>query len=461
MKLKTSTKISLRFTFMTMLVLCFFSCLIFFLFFNTRYYKQQDLLLNEWEYPIPTFLKIIHDWDDSFYHNINKPEFDKWNKPSETPQLQHESRLPHFAHNIKQEIRFFSLQELDKNAITLWTKWHRLLNLLSTNETALMFYNEHYYLYHQISDTDVKAIDITWFIIAQFELWELLIFWDLIFLVIIFLASIYFVWSGLRKLKKLANYAENLNVDNLSLPFSINEEDSDKDEIKLIWKALNSSLLRVNSQISSLRDFIANASHELKTPLMMMNTEIDIALKKKDYESHLKNLKVSTKRMAELVDSLSLITRLESNSKIEKSNTNVFIICKDQIDLALNKYPKANIKLQCNNKWKDIHKELHSWLFWVVIKNLTENACKYAWDSAEIDLIVSDSNCIISDNGKWISEEDQKHLFERFWQSEKAEQGMHSFWLWLYLVKKIIELHWWTIEVKSKLWEWCSFIIHW
>lgn len=459
MKLKTSTKISLRFTFMTMLVLCFFSCLIFFLFFNTRYYKQQDLLLNEWEYPIPTFLKIIHDWDDSFYHNINKPEFDKWNKHSETPQLQNESRLPHFAHNIKQEIRFFSLQELDKNAITLWTKWHRLLNLLSTSETALMFYNEHYYLYHQISDTDVKAIDITWFIIAQFELWELLIFWDLIFLVIIFLASIYFVWSGLRKLKKLANYAENLNVDNLSLPFSINEEDSDKDEIKLIWKALNSSLLRVNSQISSLRDFIANASHELKTPLMMMNTEIDIALKKKDYESHLKNLKVSTKRMAELVDSLSLITRLESNSKLEKESSLVYPICDNTISQIKKVYPKITIKIIETNSW--IKKELHEWLFSIVIKNLVENACKHAWNNITIQITISQDSLIINDNWIWIEEEDLKHLFDRFWQSKKSEQWKKWFWLWLYLVKKISDLHERKIDVESKLDKWTTFTINW
>lgn len=459
MKLKTSTKISLRFTFMTMLVLCFFSCLIFFLFFNTRYYKQQDLLLHEWAYPIPNFLKIMHDWDDSFHHNPNVIEFEKWNKSPDTPAFLDEDNRPPFPNNIKQEINFFQLQELDENAITLWTKWHRLLNLLSTNETALMFYNEHYYLYHQISETDVKAIDITWFIIAQFELWELLIFWDLIFLVIIFLASIYFVWSWLKKLKKLANYAENLNVENLSLPFTINEEDSDKDEIKLIWKALNSSLHRVNSQINSLRDFISNASHELKTPLMMMNSEIDIALKKKDYEPHLKNLKLSTKRMAELVDSLSLITRLESNAKFEKSEAITNIICEEQVNQILKNYPKSDIEII--NQWKKIKKVLHEWLFWILIKNLVENACKYAWENAEIKIKLSEESCIISDNWKGINEEDQKHLFERFWQSEKAEQWKHSFWLWLYLVKKIVQLHWRTIEVESEIWKWSDFIIHW
>ncbi|MCR5411643.1 MAG: hypothetical protein K6E76_01255 [Patescibacteria group bacterium] len=67
-----------------------------------------------------------------------------------------------------------------------------------------------------------------------------------------------------------------------------------------------------------MKDFIGNASHELKTPLMMINTEIDLALKKKDYPERLSTIKNTTKRIASLLDHLSLITRLESSYQFEE-----------------------------------------------------------------------------------------------------------------------------------------------
>lgn len=267
----------------------------------------------------------------------------------------------------------------------------------------------------------------------------------------------YFTEKWLKKLKNLANYAENLNIDNLSLPVEIEEKAADNDEIKLISNALNTSLQRINSQVSSLREFISNASHELKTPLMMMNTEIDVALKKKDYENHLKNLKISTKRMANLIDSLSLITRIESNTNLERKLTQILPICESTINQILKIYPQSNIQIETNDK--TIEKEIHEWLFSIVIKNLVENACKYAWENAKIKIEIYKDSCIVSDNGKWISEPDLEHLFERFRQEEKDEQWKQWFGLWLYLVKRIVDLHGRTLNVESKIWKWTTFTI--
>ena len=362
-----------------------------------------------------------------------------------------------FSDDLKQEVINFSPTILNNEAIILWINKSFFFNLLYPEHSTFIYYNWKYYLCHPITNNEIKALDISVFILSQRELAQILISWDLIFLVIIFITSMYFTEKWLKKLKNLADYAENLNINNLSLPVEIEEKAADNDEIKLISNALNTSLQRINSQVSSLREFISNASHELKTPLMMMNTEIDVALKKKDYENHLKNLKISTKRMADLVDSLSLITRIESNTNLEKKPTQILPICENTINQILKIYPHSNIQIKANDK--TIEKEIHEWLFSIIIKNLVENACKYAWNDAKIELELNKDSCIISDNGKWISESDLEHLFERFRQEEKDEQWKQWFGLWLYLVKRIVDLHGRTLNVESEIWKWTTFTI--
>lgn len=469
MKFKTSTKISLRFTFLTTLILFWFSLLIFTLYFNTRYSKQRDFLLFNWEYKVPSFFKMLNnnhfEWQEKPKFNWNKPIFDPTDRPKfneKSEKVENLEKSDDFfwiliPNKINQEVIMIPVQEFEN----IWKNINYLpfFNIFASKDTKFAIYNWKYYIYHEFSNKEIKALDVTVFVFSQFELWQLLCLRDIIFIILSFFISTYYVWNWLKKLKFLANRTENLNLDNLLDPIEIDPKAPEKDEIKIISKALNKSLKRINSQITSLRDFISNASHELKTPLMMMNTEIDIALKKKDYEKHLINIKNSTKRIADLVDSLSLIAKLEANVKFEKENSNVYSICENQIDQIIKNYTNKNINIECDDI--SLEKNLHCWLFWIVIKNLIENACKYAWTHADISIKFNESVFIISDNWIWIKKDDLKHIFERFWQVEKSEKWKHSFWLGLYLVKKIVELHNWEIEANSTFWEWTEFVIKW
>jgi signal transduction histidine kinase len=67
------------------------------------------------------------------------------------------------------------------------------------------------------------------------------------------------------------------------------------DEINRVSQKFNEVFEKIHKQTLSLKDFITNASHELKTPLMSMSTEIDYATKTKKYEEGLINLKQQVK----------------------------------------------------------------------------------------------------------------------------------------------------------------------
>lgn len=75
---------------------------------------------------------------------------------------------------------------------------------------------------------------------------------------------------------------DHLNIDNLHQKIAISGHPHD--EINRVSQKFNEVLEKIHTQTLSLKDFVTNASHELKTPLMSMSTEIDYAHKTKKYE---------------------------------------------------------------------------------------------------------------------------------------------------------------------------------
>ena len=324
-----------------------------------------------------------------------------------------------------------SLKEFAESEFSVMT----FLSHLSRGKVNVFYQGGSYFIYTIIGE-NVRFLDVTGFVYAQMELTQLLFLWNACFILIVYVISLYFVKSSLRNLKKLARFAQDLNFEDLSTPLKI--KGHKYDEIRLIAEAFNSSLEKINSQVQSLKEFIANASHELKTPLMMINTEIDIALKKQDYEDRLINIKGNIKRISALLETLSLITRLESEKNIEKKEVNL----RETIQTILPEIEKHYTKKEIH---RDIPKNMkvlaHQGLLEIVIKNLIENAYKYAGDNASISIISTKNTLSVSDTGKGIPPEFQQQIFERFRQLEKTEHENHSFGLGLYLVKKIVEIH--------------------
>lgn len=193
---------------------------------------------------------------------------------------------------------------------------------------------------YRVFPESVLVTDVTHAVDAQVDLLQIALMLLLGFAVLAYIVSLFFVKSSLRNLKKLVEFAQDLDLDNLNKKIDL--PGPDHDEIKILANSLNTSFKKVHEQAFALKDFVAHASHELKTPLMAMSTELDLAMKTKDMSS-LKTLKTYLLNMDDLIGQLLLITRLESDMKLSLKNEKVKPVVDTIVEMIDKKYAEKHL----------------------------------------------------------------------------------------------------------------------
>ncbi len=220
------------------------------------------------------------------------------------------------------------------------------------------------------------------------------------------------------------------------------------------------------------KDFVANASHELRTPTTMIRgfaeTLVeDSLLPEAQRVAFLEKIARNSIRLQALVDDLLSLSELEgSDGAVNPTNNKLSDVIRS-IDLYLQEKPYVDTeKLRLS-----LAEEKESFPFDAIklslaIGNLVDNAFKYAGDFSEILVstkISKDGNyitCTVSDDGNGIPPEDLERIFERFYVVDKGrsrEKGGTG--LGLSIVKHIVEAHDGQVEARSKLGQGSTFRI--
>ena len=418
--LKTSSKISLKFTLFTIVIVLIFGVLANLLFFRMRWRT----------------LNIEVQWDKM----VNKERMMK--EPRQTPpQWQNEPEFKkRFINHLSITLNSEEYQELQDNEIL---KWYWISKLWDS-----------YFYYHRVNDT-VVVRDITPQIQSQKNLLITSIYLLIFSAILAYIVSLYFVKSSLRKLNDLVDYVKWLDLNNLEKKYEIIWPEND--EINVLAMKINSATDKINKQTLALKDFISNASHELRTPLMSINSEIDYSLKSKEYKEWMENIKWEILNLNNLLDELVLISKLDADSEFKKFNKNISEVVSSVSKMIEKKYKGKWLKmeLKCDD---NVEKMVHNSSFEIIAKNLIENAFKYT-DEWSIEITLNDKEFSVKDTWKWIKKENLEKIWDRFWQEDSSKTDITSFGLWLYLVKLLVEKHWWNIEVKSNQWKWSEFKI--
>jgi signal transduction histidine kinase len=119
--------------------------------------------------------------------------------------------------------------------------------------------------------------------------------------------------KALAPVAAIAREARRINDSNLDVRLPIDET---RDEISHLSETLNQMLARVESGVRSIRDFTANAAHELRTPLALIRTEVEVALSKQraadEYREACEQVQMETVGMTGLIDSLLILARVDA-----------------------------------------------------------------------------------------------------------------------------------------------------
>lgn len=218
--------------------------------------------------------------------------------------------------------------------------------------------------------------------------------------------------------------------------------------IYFIWYIfVNKNLKPVEDILNDLTDFIHNANHELKTPISIINSNLQLINATKNYEEDLINNSIDEiKRLSELIEWLSNLSNISSSKETSVINLNSEI---NEIVNELNSLiEEKNIKIDIKSDF-ELKINANKYYFYILFSNLLRNAIKYNIDNGFISIEIQKNKLFISNSWIEINKEEQEKIFDRFY---KADNSRNSEWfgIWLSLVKKICDIYWWKISIVSK-----------
>lgn len=228
------------------------------------------------------------------------------------------------------------------------------------------------------------------------------------------------------------------------------QQDNSSSELKNLTEKFNHLLQRTQESFAFQKHSINHISHELKTPLAVLLTELERLSSKDDLDEIKISLEEQIIQVKFLGDTINALLQI---SKIETHQNSVFQVIRIDDVLfdkmaEINKiFPEFNFEIQFQSKEFSEENLMilgNENLLKQAIANLLMNAIIYSDNQkAEIKIDCSMENevqIVISNTGKNLSEEEQKHLFTHFFRGENT-QGKNGFGLGLALTKRILELH--------------------
>jgi len=261
---------------------------------------------------------------------------------------------------------------------------------------------------------------------------------------------------GLAPLGVMASQSRQITDTNLHARLDIGNA---ADELKVLAASFNELLSRLDQSFESMRRFVADASHELRTPISVIRGEADVALSNdrgaSEYRESLAIILDESRRLSRLVDDLLNLARADAGYvrlQVRDFYFNDLVgeCCRAVQTLA----SVRDVAVECH-AGGDVAFRGDEELLRRLVINLLDNAIRYTPSggkvSVDLDASGPDVRVRVSDTGIGIAPDAAAHVFERFYRADKArtrEQG--GFGLGLSIVKWIAESHHGGIELDSR-----------
>ena len=259
----------------------------------------------------------------------------------------------------------------------------------------------------------------------------------------------------LQSINKITKTANRIYVSDFSSEIPQPKYD---DEIKDLVDSFNKMIKRLKGGVQLLEQFNSDVSHELKTPLTVIKSEIEITLNKtRDEKYYINTLKVienEAEQIQSIVDNLLLLTKYtKENIKQTFQDVSIDSLLLIVIESFNKQLKERNIKLQIN-EFESITISANMILMRTIFSNLIDNAIKYSSDNTNINISLFKKekiHFIIKDEGIGIAQEHLEKVQNRFYRvDESRNKKIKGFGLGLSIINNSITLHDGTIEINSK-----------
>ena len=292
-------------------------------------------------------------------------------------------------------------------------------------------------------------------------------------LLLIALASRTVIKVSLRPLEDAEQTAEEIAAGNLSARMP---DANPSTEVGRLVTSLNAMLTRIEDAFSvrtesenKLRRFVADASHELRTPITAIRGFSELHRQgavtgEKETTELIGRIENESKRMGSLVEDLLLLARLDQAREMESKPVDINKVVEDAVISARAAGPEHPVAL--NTSDSEIFTLGDEVRIHQVIANLLANARAHTPAGTPITVSVRSTDAgveiAVADKGPGLNAEDQKRIFERFYRadSSRVRTGPDGSGLGLSIVDAVMRAHGGSVSVESTPGEGATFTLH-
>ena len=291
-------------------------------------------------------------------------------------------------------------------------------------------------------------------------------------LVIIFLAGVCTIFDALRRkltieqpVERILEATQKIASGDFSVKLSIDRPYSKHNQYDTIMENINIMTAELSRNELLKSDFVSNVSHELKTPLTVIQNYCNL-LKDENLDSETRQNYVDTivrasKRLSSLVTNILKLNKLENQETIpETENVKLHSFVEEVLLQYVDLIDGKGIELEVD--LKEVWAIASTSYLEIALANLLSNAIKFTPSGGKISVSLKEENgravLSVADTGCGIDPKIGKHIFDKFYQGDTshAQEGNG---LGLALVKKVIDILGGEISVKSELGKGSTFII--
>lgn len=230
-----------------------------------------------------------------------------------------------------------------------------------------------------------------------------------------------------------------------------------RDEFGQLARSFNEMAAQVEQTVSTLREFIADAAHELHTPLTALQANIELARDEKNVSArtrYLARAHEQSQRLEALVQSLLDLSRIEAaESKSSFAPVDLGQLVREVGEQFASRAEQADRSFTMSLPDEMVSMQGNETQLRQVVTNLLENALKFTptngWISLNLEHSSNQATLTVSDSGIGIPPEDLPHLFERFHRGRNASEYPGN-GLGLAIVKAIVNAHNGSMAVQSQ-----------